>query len=141
MTAMRRMMTKVPTADVVITNPTHLAVALKYDQGRMAAPVVVVAAAAPVHGSSVDQVAVGVDDGAVAAPVARDFGVPVELAAQQLDIIIIRAFQREHRAHRARLIHHKRLATLPVPQIQVILLLFGLFPRRLDHKHGECGSI
>jgi flagellar biosynthesis protein FlhB len=39
--AMRRMMTKVPTADVVITNPTHLAVALKYDQARMAAPVVV----------------------------------------------------------------------------------------------------
>jgi flagellar biosynthetic protein FlhB len=39
--AMRRMMTKVPTADVVITNPTHLAVALKYDQGQMAAPVVV----------------------------------------------------------------------------------------------------
>ena len=39
--AMRRMMTKVPTADVVITNPTHLAVALQYDQGRMAAPVVV----------------------------------------------------------------------------------------------------
>ncbi len=39
--AMRRMMTKVPTADVVITNPTHLAVALKYDQARMSAPVVV----------------------------------------------------------------------------------------------------
>ncbi len=39
--AMRRMMSKVPTADVVITNPTHLAVALKYDQARMAAPVVV----------------------------------------------------------------------------------------------------
>jgi flagellar biosynthesis protein FlhB len=39
--AMRRMMTKVPTADVVITNPTHLAVALRYDQTRMSAPVVV----------------------------------------------------------------------------------------------------
>jgi flagellar biosynthetic protein FlhB len=39
--AMRRMMTKVPTADVVITNPTHLAVALKYDPARMSAPVVV----------------------------------------------------------------------------------------------------
>jgi flagellar biosynthesis protein FlhB len=39
--AMRRMMAKVPTADVVITNPTHLAVALKYDQARMSAPVVV----------------------------------------------------------------------------------------------------
>ncbi|SFR50006.1 flagellar biosynthetic protein FlhB [Marinobacter daqiaonensis] len=39
--AQRRMMQDVPTADVVITNPTHYAVALKYDQGRMAAPVVV----------------------------------------------------------------------------------------------------
>ncbi len=39
--AMRRMMAQVPTADVVITNPTHLAVALRYDQTRMSAPVVV----------------------------------------------------------------------------------------------------
>jgi flagellar biosynthetic protein FlhB len=39
--AMRRMMAKVTTADVVITNPTHLAVALKYDQARMSAPIVV----------------------------------------------------------------------------------------------------
>ncbi len=37
----RRMMTAVPTADVVITNPTHVAVALKYDRVTMAAPVVV----------------------------------------------------------------------------------------------------
>ncbi|ROU01763.1 flagellar type III secretion system protein FlhB [Marinobacter sp. R17] len=39
--AQRRMMQDVPTADVVITNPTHYAVALKYDQKKMAAPVVV----------------------------------------------------------------------------------------------------
>lgn len=39
--AQRRMMQEVPGADVVITNPTHYAVALKYDQKRMAAPVVV----------------------------------------------------------------------------------------------------
>jgi len=39
--AQRRMMQDVPTADVVITNPTHFAVALKYDQASMAAPVVV----------------------------------------------------------------------------------------------------
>ena len=39
--ARRRMMTKVPTADVVITNPSHYAVALKYVEGRMSAPVVV----------------------------------------------------------------------------------------------------
>jgi flagellar biosynthetic protein FlhB len=37
----RRMMQDVPTSDVVITNPTHYAVALKYDSQTMAAPVVV----------------------------------------------------------------------------------------------------
>lgn len=39
--AMRRMMAEVPKADVVITNPTHYAVALRYDPDTMAAPVVV----------------------------------------------------------------------------------------------------
>ncbi|MFB2763496.1 flagellar biosynthesis protein FlhB [Marinobacter shengliensis] len=39
--AQRRMMQDVPTADVVITNPTHYAVALKYNQDSMGAPVVV----------------------------------------------------------------------------------------------------
>jgi flagellar biosynthetic protein FlhB len=38
--ASRRMMQAVPTSDVVLTNPTHLAVALRYDAARMAAPVV-----------------------------------------------------------------------------------------------------
>ncbi len=37
----RRMMAAVPTADVVITNPTHYAVALRYDEARMRAPVLV----------------------------------------------------------------------------------------------------
>ncbi len=37
----RRMMQDVPTADVVITNPTHLAVALKYESNSGKAPVVV----------------------------------------------------------------------------------------------------
>jgi flagellar biosynthetic protein FlhB len=40
-TARRRMTKIIPTADVVITNPTHYAVALKYDRQRMAAPVVI----------------------------------------------------------------------------------------------------
>lgn len=39
--SMRRMMQDVPKADVVITNPTHLAVALKYDSDSGRAPVVV----------------------------------------------------------------------------------------------------
>jgi flagellar biosynthetic protein FlhB len=37
----RRMMEAVPQADVVITNPTHYAVALRYDATRMQAPLVV----------------------------------------------------------------------------------------------------
>lgn len=37
----RRMMANVPKADVVITNPTHFAVALRYDGTKMRAPVVV----------------------------------------------------------------------------------------------------
>jgi len=39
--ARRRMMQEVPKASVVITNPTHYAVALRYDEDRMRAPVVV----------------------------------------------------------------------------------------------------
>jgi len=39
--ARKRMMAAVPTADVVITNPTHLAVALKYEQTKKSAPCVV----------------------------------------------------------------------------------------------------
>jgi len=37
----RRMMDEIPNADVVITNPTHYAVALRYDQDNMTAPVLV----------------------------------------------------------------------------------------------------
>ncbi len=39
--AQRRMMQDVPTADVIITNPTHFAVALKYDPETMPVPVIV----------------------------------------------------------------------------------------------------
>lgn len=39
--ARRRMMSEVPTADVVVTNPTHFAVALKYAENGMRAPKVV----------------------------------------------------------------------------------------------------
>ena len=39
--ASRRMLAAVPLADLVVMNPTHYAVALKYDEGSMAAPRVV----------------------------------------------------------------------------------------------------
>jgi flagellar biosynthesis protein FlhB len=58
----RRMMAAVPTASVVITNPTHFAVALKYERG-MPAPVVVA--------KGVDSIAFKIRE------VARDNNVPV----------------------------------------------------------------
>ena len=39
--SLKRMMQEVPKADVIVTNPTHYAIALKYDQGKFRAPVVV----------------------------------------------------------------------------------------------------
>jgi flagellar biosynthetic protein FlhB len=39
--ATRRMMAEVRRADVVLRNPTHVAVALRYESGRMKAPKVV----------------------------------------------------------------------------------------------------
>jgi len=39
--SMRRMLSEVPKADVVITNPTHYAVAIKYEPKKMSAPYVV----------------------------------------------------------------------------------------------------
>ncbi len=40
-TAQRKMYREVPKATVIVTNPTHLAVALRYEPGKMAAPKVV----------------------------------------------------------------------------------------------------
>lgn len=39
--SMRRMMSNVPDATVVVTNPTHIAVALKYTEGESSAPIVI----------------------------------------------------------------------------------------------------
>ena len=61
--ARERMMASVPTADVVVTNPTHYAIALKYDSEIMAAPKVVA--------KGVDEVAFRIRD------VADDNDVPI----------------------------------------------------------------
>ncbi len=60
--ARKRMMAAVPTADVVVTNPTHFAVALKYADGGSRAPVVVA--------KGTDDVAERIRD------IARSHGVP-----------------------------------------------------------------
>lgn len=61
--AQRRMMARVPEAAVVITNPTHYAVALEYEQGRTPAPVCVA--------KGVDEVALRIR------ALAEEHGVPI----------------------------------------------------------------
>lgn len=61
--ARSRMMNDVPTASVVITNPTHVAIALRYDQGTGGAPRVVAA--------GIDKVAARIREKA------REAGVPI----------------------------------------------------------------
>ncbi len=61
--AARRMMAKVPQADVVVTNPTHFAVALSYDPDGALAPVVVA--------KGVDEIAEKIKD------IARETNIPV----------------------------------------------------------------
>lgn len=56
-------MANVPDADVVVTNPTHFAVALRYKHGEMDAPVLVA--------KGIDQIAFRIRD------VAEEHGVPV----------------------------------------------------------------
>lgn len=63
----KRMMEQVPTADVVITNPTHYAVALRYDQNSMQAPVVV-AKGADLIAAQIRQIATDNDVALVEAP-------------------------------------------------------------------------
>ncbi|MCP4673895.1 MAG: flagellar biosynthesis protein FlhB, partial [Desulfobacula sp.] len=46
--ARKRMMADVPEADVIVTNPTRLAVAVKYDSAKMDAPAVLAKGAGPV---------------------------------------------------------------------------------------------
>ena len=61
--AQRRMMTQVPDAAVVITNPTHYAIALKYEQGTTPAPICVA--------KGVDAVALRIRE------VAEEHGIPI----------------------------------------------------------------
>ncbi|MFW2365721.1 MAG: EscU/YscU/HrcU family type III secretion system export apparatus switch protein, partial [Desulforhopalus sp.] len=61
--ARKRMMAEVPKADVVITNPTHISVAILYDSKEMAAPKVIAKGA--------DHVAMKIRE------LARESGIPV----------------------------------------------------------------
>ncbi|ODT38480.1 MAG: hypothetical protein ABS55_00450 [Lautropia sp. SCN 70-15] len=63
----RRMLAAVPTADVVVTNPTHFAVAIRYDEGAMGAPRVV-AKGADLMAARIRELALGAGVPLVEAP-------------------------------------------------------------------------
>ncbi|WP_375195281.1 flagellar biosynthesis protein FlhB [Sphingobium sp.] len=93
--ARRRMMAAVPEASVIITNPTHYAVALKYDHGAMAAPIVV-AKGVDAVALRIREVAKGADVPIVEAPplaralyaaVEIDRPIPIEHYAAVAEII------------------------------------------------------
>jgi flagellar biosynthesis protein FlhB len=128
--ANRRMLAAVPTADLVVMNPSHFAVALKYDEGTMSAPRVVAKGA--------DLLAMRIRDAAMgakvpvlqAAPLARalyahaelDAPVPAALFAAVAQVL---AHVYQLRAH----LQGRGMAPPPLPQLQV--------PPELDPQHGQ----
>ncbi|GAB4165765.1 MAG: flagellar biosynthesis protein FlhB [Geothermobacteraceae bacterium] len=76
--ARKRMMADVPKADVVVTNPTHLSVALKYDRATMDAPKVIAKGA--------DHLAMKIREIAREHNVAMVENVPVARALYKLEI-------------------------------------------------------
>lgn len=65
--AQNRMMAEVPKADVIVTNPSHYAVALKYDQNSNSAPKLV-AKGVDLIAAQIRNVAIGADVPLVASP-------------------------------------------------------------------------
>jgi flagellar biosynthetic protein FlhB len=78
MRARKRMMAKVPTATVVVTNPTHYAVALAYDRANNPAPRIVA--------KGVDSLAVRIREVAASNNVPVVVNPPLARALHRLDI-------------------------------------------------------
>lgn len=95
--ATNRMMTDVPTADIVIVNPTHYAVALKWDRERDAAPICVA--------KGVDAVAARIREAAAIAgvPIKRDAPTARSIHAM---VEIGEEIRKEHYAAVAAAIHY-----------------------------------
>lgn len=129
----RRMLAAVPRADLVVMNPTHYAVALKYDEATMAAPRVVAKGA--------DLLALRMRDLArdakvpvlQAPPLARALYAHAELdgpvpAALFTAVAQVLAHVYQLRAH----LQGTAAAPAPLPELQV--------PAALDPQHAETGA-
>ncbi|MGH6719746.1 MAG: EscU/YscU/HrcU family type III secretion system export apparatus switch protein, partial [Alphaproteobacteria bacterium] len=113
----RRMMAAVPQADVVVTNPTHFAVALKYEVGVMPAPKVVAKGA--------DRIALRIRE------IAQEHKVPIvenpPLARALHDSVELDQFVPEQ--------HYKAVAEV----IGYVMRLKGKLPRRPGRRPGPPG--
>lgn len=107
--ANQRMMDAVPTADVVLVNPTHYAVALKYEAGKMRAPKVV---------------AKGVDE----------LALRIREIASQNRVMVVEAPPLARALYRQCKVDHEIPAKLYAAVAQVLTYLFQL--RRWHPTHG-----
>ncbi|MBN8494971.1 MAG: flagellar biosynthesis protein FlhB, partial [Burkholderiales bacterium] len=128
--ANRRMLAAVPTADLVVMNPSHYAVALKYEEGRMSAPRVVA--------KGIDLMAMRIRDAAQGAqvpvlrspPLARALYTHAELdgpvpAALFSAVAQVLAHVYQLRAH----LQGRAAMPPPLPELPV--------PPEMDPKHGD----
>lgn len=126
--ARRRMMQAVPTASVVITNPQHFAVALRYDEQRMNAPTVVAKGA--------DEIARRIREIAIehkvplveAPPLARVLYRGVELGAEVPAVLYAAVAQVLSYVYQLRLLPGDRVSSVQAPQIDP--QVEDLLPRR-----------
>ena len=117
----RRMMEDVPKADVIITNPTHYAIALKYDQNGGGAPILI-AKGKDLMAAKIREVAK--ENGIVifsAPPLARALYASTDLNQQIPENLFVAVaqvlayiFQLRQAAHSARVIPHPP-TNIPVP--------------------------
>jgi len=110
--AQRRMMAEVPKADVIITNPEHYSVAIKYDQENMAAPVVV---------------AKGVDI----------IAMQIRLIAREHEVPILQAPPLARALHHTTEIDEEIPAALYLAVAQVLAYIFKLRTDRSWHKRKK----
>jgi len=110
--AQQRMMAEVPKADVIVTNPEHYAVALKYDQDLMVAPVVIA--------KGIDMVAMRIRT------VAREHNVPIVTAPP-----LARAI------HHTTELNQEIPASLYLAVAQVLAYVFQLKQQRRAQGYGD----
>ncbi|HTU68637.1 MAG TPA: flagellar biosynthesis protein FlhB [Steroidobacteraceae bacterium] len=114
-----RQLQEVPTADVVITNPTHFAVALRYDENKMRAPLVI-AKGTDLLALKIREIAAENGVAVVEAPpLARALYRTVELGREVPAALYIAVAQVLTYVYQLKAAREKGVAPPPLPQVEV----------------------